>query len=198
MSDKQFVSFSLGLIISGIINGLIVYFAWIAHLIGNGIFSSINDPVETQYINPLIIAIFVLLIAWIVIYELFKAKGQYAAIGATLPALVWVIIIIVCCVFGIKTINTEYTNFDREIWLKSKEKPFKMVRKLVVRKSLLGMTRPEVTQMLGKADSVCYYGNECMQTLLKMYHSSFVLKTNESNQPHFGWLIDRIYYIGKK
>lgn len=84
----------------------------------------------------------------IIVKNLVIKGKKFRALGVgPLPAITAILVVIYC----INNLNYSYTSqFDKIVWAGSEEKPLGMVVTLAKENKLIGMTRSEVIEMLGK------------------------------------------------
>ncbi len=92
-------------------------------------------------------AVLVILIS--VVYKQIKARKIAKSIGVSIPLLFvfYVLFIITPVVY---TNWNNYQPFNQSVWMNSEKKPFKMANTLTKKGLLIGLTKQEVIQKLGK------------------------------------------------
>jgi|RhiMetdeSRZDD1v2_1073273.scaffolds.fasta_scaffold10967_10 ABC-type transport system involved in multi-copper enzyme maturation permease subunit len=144
MKRDPFISFLAGLAVSIAIVGIIYlcFFLLIFDLGGGETLSQ----VEHQNMAVWFLSVLLFAIAAIYARRYIRNNRKYTGIGiAIVPFMVTVTATVY--LFGA---NFYHTKFDKATWAQSKPKPDKMAKTLVKEKTLIGLTRMQVKQMLGE------------------------------------------------
>jgi len=145
---------------------------------------------ESQDILQLVIALLILVCA-ILVANLYRQRNKkFTALGIILASL----LVSILATVNYLGHNIYHTKFDKEIWTQSKWKPEKMSKTLVREKTLIGMTRMQVKEMLGegseesadesKRGSISYLV-ENNWTLMVFFQNDKVVET-KLRQPYLG------------
>lgn len=162
MKRNSIISFLAALTVSVILIGIVylIFFFFTFNLAGG---ETLNQ-VESQNITLLVISILLLTIAIIYARRYFKSNKKYTAFGViTFPLL----LVIAGTIYLVEQ-NFYNTKFDKKIWTQSERKPEKMAKTLVKEKTLIGLTRTQVKEMLG--EGVREYGNKNTDRGSIIYH----------------------------
>jgi len=144
MRDNKAISLLSGLVITGVILAVIVlmYFLLTFDLVGG---ETLNE-IENQRIGLLVFSFIIAGFTALVCRRFIKAGNKYTAIGTGILPLIALILVSVYCIR-----NYNYSiPLDQTIWKQEKFKPFDMSATLVKDNILIGMTRIEVKELLGK------------------------------------------------
>ncbi len=149
MTKRKIISIISGLIISSIITGLVYYIYVIQTFEFLGSKWIVDPESEDSILFYTALSLFSVTVAAIIL--LVYNNKKYTAIGVGLPLLlsIWIL-------FKVGTIyldkSSYYEPFNKEIWSQSSSKPIKMVRDLIKKDELIGLTRKQAEDKLGNGD----------------------------------------------
>lgn len=122
------------------------------------------NQIENQNIVILFISILLSAIAIISARRYFKNNKKYTAFGIA----IFPFMVTITAAIYLFAQNLSHTKFDQAIWTQSERKPDKMAKTLAKGKTLIGLTRTQVKQMLG--EGVEEYGNKNTERGSIIYH----------------------------
>lgn len=162
LARHPIISFLLSLIVSIVIVGIVYLFFFLL------IFDLAGGETLNQVENQNMIAVFISMLLFVIgiIYcrRYYKNNKKYTAVGITIFPLA----VMIAATVYLFDQNFNQTAFDKTIWAQSVRKPEKMAKKLVKEKTLIGLTRTEVKQILGEGAEE--YGDKNTDRGSLIYH----------------------------
>ncbi|KAF2509107.1 hypothetical protein [Flavobacterium foetidum] len=104
------------------------------------------NEIENQHIQQFYISVLILAIAFLVAKFYLRKGKKYTALGI----LVLPILLVLSTSNYLLKNNFNHTPFSKTLWMQSLYKPEKMAKTLVREKKLIGLTRTQIKDMLGK------------------------------------------------
>jgi Ca2+/Na+ antiporter len=150
MTSRHVASFLGGLLFTSIIYGVLLY------IVVMGTFSLSGERLtekENREAFFFYTAVSVTVITICVIYRLYKKGQKYSAVGISIPLL---FALYICLQTGlVYAENLSYHQaFQKTIWTQSELKPFRMAKTLVKSNMLIGKSRQQIIDQLGKGEEV--------------------------------------------
>lgn len=160
MNSKHFLSFIGGFLLTTLFYGLLAFAILFAGLSMAG---ETLDEKETKDALIFFFCFSVIIFTLYIIYRRLKTNRKFSAVGITIPLLFAFYILFVTGQVYFDNLNY-HEKFDRNKWVKTESKPFKMAKTLVKDSVLIGQTRKQVIEMLGATpDTLQYEKNDNLQ-----------------------------------
>lgn len=160
MAKKKIISFIVAFVVSTIISGVIYLLLLIETFDLFGI-EEITHP-ERRDAKLFYTGLAISILTIIIVTYFYRKNRKYAAVGIGIPNIIGFVLLIKVGVVYLNKSNY-YEKFDKQVWLNSQTKPIKMARGLVNDKSLIGLTKQQAIELLGKGEEENWNGEERMQ-----------------------------------